>query len=172
MTNAYVKLAYRQVIDITSQSDFERDVFNDSYQEFLMQVQTYNQDNQYTTWQQVRTAVPKAEEALPYKVGFAITLYVRDLQHKIPRLTDTLGQAVAFAEHRFALLDSSIADKAHHRVALTYLTDTLLLLGTAGNYLLLTAPDQSEGNDQHVAVLDTFMVEIQPGLSIVSYRSQ
>ena len=89
-----------------------------------------------------------------------------ELNGQIPGLTDVLGQPVAFTEHQFALLDSDIIDRTKHRVALTYLTGPLTWLGTVGHYLLLTPGDQRTIPD----AVDTFMVEMQPNLSIISYR--
>ena len=168
MTPARIRLAFRQVIDAsTARTDFEKAVFTDSYHEFRVQIQSYNADNQFTTWQQVRAAVPQSDPTLPIRVGFAIGLYVGELNGQIPGLTDALGQPVAFIEHQFALIDSDITDRTKHRVALTYLTDTLTWLGTVGNYLLLTADDGRNATD----AIDTFMVAMQPNLSIALYSA-
>jgi len=100
MTPARIRLAFRQVIDAaTARTDFEKAVFTDSYHEFRLQIQTYNPDNQFTTWQQVRTAVPTADPTVPIRVGFAVSLYVGELNGQIPHLTDALGQPIAFSEH-------------------------------------------------------------------------
>ena len=168
MTPARIRLAFRQVIDAaTARTDFEKAVFTDSYYEFRVQIQSYNADNQFTTWQQVRTAVPQANPTLPIRVGFAIGLYVGELHGQIPGLTGALGQPIAFTEHQFALLDSDITDRTQHRVALTYLTETLTWLGTVGNYLLLASGEQPTATD----AAETFMVAMQPDLSIVSYSA-
>lgn len=166
MTPARIRLAFRQVIDAhTVHTDFEKAVFTDSYHEFRVQIQSYNADNQFTTWQQVRAAVPQSDPTLPIRVGFAIGLYVGELNGQIPGLTDALGQPVAFTEHQFTLLDSDITDRTKHRIALTYLTDTLTWLGTVGSHLLL-----ADGNGQTAPdTLDTFMIVMKENLSIVSY---
>ena len=177
MTPARIRLAFRQVIDAaTARTDFEKAVFADSFHEFRLQIQTYNPDNQFTTWQQVRTAVPQASPTLPIRVGFAIGLYVNELNGQIPGLTDALGQPIAFTEHQFALLDSDITDRTKHRVALTYLTGTLTWLGTVGDSLLLTTGDPQPTPDGAYAIqYDTFMVAMRPkrrtaNVSIVSYQ--
>lgn len=168
MTPARIRLAFRQVIGAaTARTDFEKALFTDSYHEFRAQIQTYNPDNQFTTWQQVRTAHPQADLTLPLRVGFAIGLFVGELNGQIPGLTDALGHPVAFVEHQFALLDSDITDRTKHRVALTYLTDSLTWLSTVGHYLLLASGDQRTAPK----TVDTFMIEMQPNLSIVSYTA-
>ncbi|GAB3640125.1 hypothetical protein [Spirosoma arcticum] len=168
MTPARIRLAFRQVIDShTVHTDFEKAVFADSYHEFRVQIQSYNADNQFTAWQQVRAAVPSSDPTLSIRVGFAVGLYVGELNGQIPGLIDALGQPVAFTEHQFALLDSDITDRTKHRVALTYLTATLTWLGTVGHYLLLAADDGRNATDG----VDTFMVAMQENLSIVSYSA-
>jgi hypothetical protein len=161
-----IRLAYRQVIDAgNARTEFEKAVFSDTYHEFRVQIQTYNPDNAFTTWQQVREAVPQASPTLPIRVGFAIGLYVEGLNNQIPGLNDGLSQPVAFTDYQFTLLDSDLTDRSRHRVAITYRTDRLTWLDTIGNQLLLTKEDPTTGP------VDTFMVALQPNLSIVSYDS-
>jgi hypothetical protein len=167
MRKSLIKLAYRQIIDATATGRFEKDVFNDSYSEFLIQIQTYNQVNNYTTWREVRTAIPKSNVTLQYKVGFAIGLYVRELNNQIPGLWDNLERMnVPFADYRFELLESDITNRSAHRVALTYLTDSLTLLGTIGEYMVLALGDKSK----ETAPLETFMVAMRPNLAVLSYQ--
>jgi hypothetical protein len=164
MSRPRIRLAFRQVIDADrARTDFEKAVFADTYHEFRVQIQTYNPDNACTTWQQVREAVPQSSPTLPIRVGFAIGLYVGELNNQIPGLTDVLDQPIAFSEHQFDLLASDLTDRSKHRVAITYLTDTFTWLDTVGSTLLLATKDP--GTDP----VDTVMVALQPSLSIVSY---
>lgn len=159
-----IRLAFRQVIDAGSaRTAFEKAVFSDTYHEFRVQIQTYNPDNAFTTWEQVRGAVPQASPTLPIRVGFSIGLYVGGLNNQVPGLADALDQPILFSDHQFELLESDLTDRSRHRVAITYLTDTLTWLDTIGRTLLLTAGDPATGP------VNTFMVAVQPGLSIVSY---
>ena len=130
-----------------------------------MQIQTYDPDHAFTTWQQVREAVPQSDPTLPIRVGFAIGLYVSGLNDQIPGLVDALEQPLAFNEYQFALLASDLTDRTKHRVAITYLTDTLTWLDTVGTTLLLTTGDPQTGP------VNTFMVAFQANLSIVSYTA-
>jgi len=168
MSKARIRLAFRHLIDAGSaRSEFEKVVFADSYQEFRLQVQAYNPNNQYTTYQQVRAAIPQADPGLSVRVSFAIGLYVNELNGQIPGLIDTLGQPVSFVDHRFTLLDSHITDRSQHRIALTYLTDSLTWIDTVGNYLLLSAIDPADSPEP----VDTFLLLMQPNLSICSYQA-
>ncbi|TWW00291.1 hypothetical protein [Chitinophaga pinensis] len=168
MEKALIRLSYRQMIDATAQTDFEKEVFHESYNEFLLQVQAYNRDQQFRTFEEVRMADPKAA-SLHYKVGFSVGLFIRSLQQRIPVLTDNLGQPLSFAGHQFEIIASDVSDKTVHKVAITYITGTLTLLGVAGEYLILATGNQL----QQVAkqAVQTFVVKIQPQLSIADYMS-
>lgn len=166
MEKALIKLSFRHIIDIQSQTAFEKEVFHESYNEFLMQVQAYNREQQFTTWEQVRAANPKSN-SLHYKVGFSIGLFVRGLQQQIPGLTDNLGNPVLFAGHQFEIIASDITSKAAHKVAIVYTTDTLTLFGIADGYMLLATGDQlAKAQQQQVP---TFMLKLQPQLAISGY---
>ncbi|MBC3789089.1 hypothetical protein [Spirosoma utsteinense] len=166
-----IRLVFRQVIDAsTARTDFEKAVLTDTYHEFRVQIQTYTADRPFTSWQQLRTAIPQSDPALPIRVGFAIGLYVSGLNGQIPGLTDVLGQPVVFTDYLFSLLDSDTTDPTRHRVALTYLTDTLIWLDTVGNTLLLSLPTGPGTEPATSHRYDTFMLDRHPSLSIVSYE--
>ncbi len=167
MNQPLITLTYRQVIDANHQTTFEQYVFEDTYAEFLLQVQTYNPEGKYTTWQQVRAAVPSAAQQLPVRVGFAIGQSMQALQNRIPGLWDTLElHNLLFTDYQFLLLASDVTDKAAHRVALLYRTPPMRLVQTVGNYLILAPgePPPQEGP------LETFTVEMRPNLSVSSYQ--
>ena len=46
-----IKIAYRQVIDSRSSSDFEKKLFNDSFNEFYLQSQAYSEGGRLKTFQ-------------------------------------------------------------------------------------------------------------------------
>ncbi len=169
MEKALIKLSFRQIIDMHARTSFEKDVFHESYNEFLMQVQAYNREQQFTTWEQVRAANPKAG-SLNYKVGFSIGLFVRGLQQQIPGLNDNLGNPVAFDTHRFEIITSDITNKAAHQVSIVYTTATLTLLGVLGEYMLLAAGDHLNNPEQQE--VQTFMIKMQPHLSVSAYVLQ
>lgn len=165
---AFIKLSYRQVIDKNSSTAFAQDVFNDTYNEFMMQVQVYNPDNRFNTLAEVIAANPKAN-SLHYKVGFSIGLYIRALNNQVPGLQDTLGQVnLPFESSSFQILNSHIGDSSQHKVAITYTTGPLTLLGNYGQYVLLAHGELSK--DELAEGVETFMLKLQDGLSIANYR--
>ena len=71
MSKATIKLAYRQVIDASSKSSFEKNVFNASYSEFLIKSQAYNLERKYKTFSEMKAALERTN-SLHYNSGFVI----------------------------------------------------------------------------------------------------
>ncbi|GEP97969.1 hypothetical protein [Chitinophaga cymbidii] len=159
MKKAIVKIAFRQIIDANASGTFERDVWRDSYQEYLVQVQSFDRERQYPTWDALRTAIPKANVNVQYKTAFAIGLYVQGLQNKIPGAITASGQSISFENYQFEILASDVRNPNIHAVSITYTTPPLELLDAFGAWLLLRRETE------------VFMAEIQPGLSIVHYEA-
>jgi hypothetical protein len=166
MKNALIRLSFRHLIDANAQTAYEKDIFNESYNEFLMQVQAYNREQKFRTWEEVRTANPKSA-SLHYKVGFSIGLFVRELQQTIPGLTDNQDKPLLFESHQFEIISSDMTDKAAHKVAVTYTTGTLTLFGIVGEYLVLSMGDQLRNAQQQP--VQTFLLKLRPHLSIADY---
>lgn len=168
MAKALVKLAYRQVVDATATGSFEQKVFNDSYAEFLMKIQAYNPDKKYTKFSEIVANDGRAN-SLHYKTSFAVLHHIETLQGKVPGLQDNSGRSnLSFVIPEFKVVESSITDKNLHKVAITYITDTYTLLGSFGEYLLLTAGDQSKRTGEEQPEVIT--LQMQPGLSIIHYQ--
>jgi hypothetical protein len=167
MNKPFIKLAYRQVIDASCTSAFEENVFRDSFSEFVIQSQVYNPDNSCSSFHELVARNPKAN-SMHYKVGFAVGMFVRELNGIIPGLEDTRGRTnIPFATYEFEILESEIRSAAKHRVAIHYITDPLLLLLSAGDYLVL-APGARAG-ELATGAIDTFTLQLQPGLAVIDY---
>lgn len=168
MAKALIQLAYRQVINQHSLSAFEKNVFHDSFEEFLIQIQTYNPEGKYVSWQAIQEEVPKAGQNIPYKVNFAIGLYMQALKNEIPVMLDNAGvRKLSFERYEFEILASDITDRARHEVSLTYFTGVVTLYDIVGEYLLLAPGDRR--NDK--ASVETLLVRVQPHLTIVAYQA-
>jgi hypothetical protein len=168
MAKALIKLTYRQVIDASSTGSFEKKIFHDSYAEFLMKIQAYNPGKKFTTFSEI-VANDGMANSLHYKTSFAVLHHIETLQNKIPGLQDEAGRInIPFVIPEFKVLESSITDKSLHKIAITYITDTITLIDSFGEYLLLALGDQTHpaGNQR----LETFTLKLQPGLSIINYK--
>ena len=168
MAKALIKFAYKQVIDANAQGVFEKNVFMDTYSEFLMQSQVYNKDKRFNTLDQMINENPKAN-SLHYKVGFAIGLYVKELNNLIPGLKDSLGiTSIPFENYKLHILASDISNKQAHKVAVIYRTGTCTLFDAIGENLVVAIGDII--NKPETEQYETFVIKMQPELSIFSWK--
>jgi hypothetical protein len=58
MPNRTITLCYRKVIDASAAKPWEKLIFEDSYTEFKMQAQLYNQEKKYRSFAELRQQVP------------------------------------------------------------------------------------------------------------------
>lgn len=166
MNKAIIKIAYRQIIDSSSEGNFEKNVINGSYGEFLLKSQAYNPDGKFKTFSELKANDGRAN-SLHYKSGFGVAGYIEQLNKQMPA-QNSLGRNLRFDSYEFELIESDITDKATHKVAIIYTTEQLTLLDNAGDHLLLAYGDKV---DTYSLVEDTFLLKLQPGISIVNYKS-
>ena len=154
-----IQLLIRQGIDATATTTFAKQVFRDSYEEFLLQSQVYNPAAQYHTFAEIVAQQPKAN-SLHYKTGFAVGGYIQSLNNLVPDTWDTLGNIqLSFDRHQFKIIASDIHDRQAHKVVILYYTAPLLLHSVIGEYLLLGFNDTT----------DTFTLKLSQDISICSY---
>jgi len=157
-----IKIACRQIIDSRSSSDFEKKLFNDSFNEFYLQSQAYSEGGRLKTFQDLIGNNPKAN-SLHYKVGFSVGRYIAGLKNVIPGLRDSIGNPLPFENHEFQLLDSDISNKNAHTIAIIYTSDWFDLLAIAGSYLIV-------GNSRgHNGGISTLTIQLRENLSIVEW---
>jgi hypothetical protein len=164
MEKTLIKLAYKQAIAIKDEGDFEKKVFNATYQEFLLKSQAYNPDRKLKTFTQLKAKDGRAN-SLHYKLSFTIGDFLKSLNNKIPFIKDNAGNSLVFDVPVFELIESDIEDKEAHIVAINYTTCVLTLLNVIGEYLILAI-----GDVNLEAVAETITVKMQPGLSVISYK--
>ena len=165
MQNTLIKLCYRKVIDNQATKPWEQFVFEDTYKEFLMQVQLYNQEGKYTSFGDLVAQVPAAEK-LHFLVSAAAVGYIRQLQGKVPDVANSLGKLfLPFQNFRFELINSDIRDKSKHQVAINFYTDPLVWHSTIGSQLLVSVPGKTEGDETL-----TELFSMQPYLGIYSIQ--
>jgi len=180
MPPALIKFACQQIIDASSLTHFEQQVFHATYQEFRLQQQSFSKGLDLFTWSAIKEKFPRSNPTLPFKVSFAIAGLVQTLDKKIPGLTDTLNiKPIHFVNHYFQLLESDIRDISAHKVSIIYLTDTLTCFGNFGDRLLLALGDTRTGSAgpsdgmapaKHGQPVQTFMLKMEERLSIISYE--
>ena len=164
MFRGKIKLVYKQEIGEKSESGFEKAIFQASYQEFLLKSQAYNPGLLFKTFSRMKEADGRAN-SLHYKLSFSVLHFISQLNHKMPVIKDNLGNKLTFETPRFELIESHIEDISLHKVAVYYETESLTLLEFMGEYLLLSNCNKAENE-----LTETFVVRMQPNLSILNYQ--
>lgn len=163
MNQDKIRLCYRKVIDASSAKAWEKFVFEDSYNEFLLQAQFYNQEKRFATFGELLHHVPGADH-LHFLVSAAVVGYVQQLEGRIPDITNALGkQFLSFTHYRFEIINSDLKNKSKHQVAVNFFSEPLTWLATIGSQLLVSANKTSEEGE---TLTDLF--SMQPFLSIFS----
>ena len=172
MKQALITISFTQVIDASMQGWFEKRVINASYEEFLLKSQVYNREKKFKTFREMKANDSKAN-SLHYKCGFPVIPYIDLLKNEIPGLKDNTQQSIKFKTYQFNIIDSDITTKLAHEVSISYITDTLSLLDSLGEYLLLAYGNRFvEGSDSLVKPIeDTFLLHLAPQVSFSSYVS-
>lgn len=165
MPMSQLTLVYRQVIDASTEGTFAKHVHQLSYDEFKMKSQAYNPDRKFTTFTALKANDGRAN-SLHYKCSFPVAGLVEGLKWEIPNLKDSLGKPLSFGSWQFEVIESDIDDPSKHSVAISYITPLYNLFEIIGTQLLLSKNLEQTEHDG----ISTFMISIQPGLSIASYK--
>jgi hypothetical protein len=169
MAKGLIRLSYRKIIDASSQKIWDKYVFDDTYMEFFMQAQFYNQQNKYTTFQELLDNVPNADK-LHYLTSTAAIGYIRQLNKIIPDIANNAGKlCLPFTQFTFEIIQSHVQNKEAHRVAISFYSEPLTWIDTIGNLLVIAYGDQCEGLQTGQEV-QTDMIALQPYLSISSFQ--
>jgi len=164
MSKRIITVCYRKVIDVNSVGLWDRLVFNDTYTEFLMQVQNFDQEKRHNTFSQLIQYIPDAAK-LHFLVSSACIGYLQQLNETIPDITNILGkQFLTFKSFHFEIINSDIHNKSFHQIAINFYSEPLVWHETIDNYLLVS--DKSAGNYNL-----THMVQIVPFFTIHSYKT-
>lgn len=166
MSHRTIILCYRKIIDAQSTGVWERAVLEDSYKEFKMQEQLYNQQQQHHMLTELLALVPGAEQ-LHFLVSASVIPYLKQLKEQVPDLTNSLGLPfLKFDHYRFELIESDTRSISSHKVAICFFSEPMIWHDSVGNYLVLSAkaPDANGS-------VTTDMIAQQPGLGIYSMQN-
>lgn len=167
MPHPKIRLAVRTVIDSNSQNPWDRYIFEDTYREYLMQQQLYNdKDNPKNTFRELLSENPKAEQ-LHFLTGMAAENYVAQLKGSFYRVTDVLGSTFfPFTGYRLDIINTDITDISRHKVGITLFSPLLNYFGMVNNcYLVSLNTDDAAGHE-------TVMFPVQPQLAICYYEEK
>jgi len=156
-----IRLAYRLVIDNSSTFVWDKYVFEDSFQEYLLQHQQFNsKENPKNTFRELLSENEKSAQ-LHYLVGISANNYVEQLKGNLYRITDILGNNYfPFTNYRFDIINTDITDITKHKIGITFYSPLLTYLGMVDNHFLLSK-NTDESNE-----FETFMIAAQSNLSV------
>ncbi|GAB4017649.1 hypothetical protein GCM10028808_49660 [Spirosoma migulaei] len=169
MIKGLIRLSYRKIIDVTSHKPWDKFVFEDTYLEFYMQAQFYNQENKYSTFQELLDNVPNADRLHHLTSGAAIG-YIRQLNKLIPDMANSSGKlCLPFTQFKFEIIQSHVQNKNAHKIAIIFYSEPLTWIDTFSDRLLIAYGDQLDalqaGNE-----VETDLIALQPYLSISSLQ--
>lgn len=163
-----IRLCYRMIIHATSESAWDKMVWNSTYAELQMQRQLYDPQGLHNRFADLLLHYPAAEK-LHYLVSAAVTGYIQQLHNIIPGIQDMLGQRVLrFTQYRFEIINSNSRDKNEHSIGIHFYSDPLQLQESIGNHLVLALPDDKADEQGLVPV---FTIALQPFLSIAYIKT-
>lgn len=166
MAEKVITLCYRKIIDATNSSPWDKFVHEDSFTEFKMQSQLYNQEKQYNTFAEMNLHVPGADK-LHFLVGGSIAGYLQQFNGVIPDILDDLGRRfLTFENFKFELINSDINNIDKHKIAINFFSKPLLWHDTIEKHLLVS---QFKESIEHEILTNLF--QLQPFLSIHSIKS-
>mgnify|MGYP003526142350 CR=1 FL=1 len=159
-----IQFCYRKIIDVNSSKAWERLVFEDSYTEFKMQCQRFNEAgvNSFSEMLQKNDMAMQ----LHFLVSAAAVPYVKYLDGKIPDVQDALGRTfLPFLTFRFEIIQSDIKDNSKHSVAINFFSEPVNWMASIGNSMLLNIDNQKDNE-----ALLTHTLALTPFLSICSFQ--
>ncbi|WP_316832593.1 hypothetical protein [Pedobacter aquatilis] len=166
MAEKIITLCYRKIIDSTNTNPWDKFVHEDSFAEFKMQAQFYNQEQKYNSFAELMLNVQGAEK-LHFLVGGAIIGYLQQLKNVIPDILDNLGRRfLSFDNFKFELINSDINTIEKHKIALNFFSKPLVWHDTIGSHLLVS---QFKENQEEEVFTNLF--QLQPFLSIHSVKT-
>lgn len=156
-----IKLAFRIVIDRNSEMVWDQYVFEDTYFEYKIQHQVFDDpENPVKNYWELMAKNPHAEK-IPFLLSSAVANYVSQLKGEIRSLPDVLGTTF-FPVDTFTLdlISSNVEDSSKHKIGLTFYTPELLLIDIIDNKYLLSKDIDSQNG------FETFMFAFHPKVAI------
>jgi hypothetical protein len=142
-----IRFCYRKIINADAPTAWERLIFEDSYTEFKMQAQRFNQENKYSSFADILYNNAAAEQ-LHFLTCAAATGYIKQLNHKIPDVQNTLGKTfLPFSNFRFEIINSDVKDILKHRVPVNFYSDVVTWVETIGGTMVLSLNNTVEAGE-------------------------
>ncbi|WP_250255719.1 hypothetical protein [Chryseobacterium sp. Marseille-Q3244] len=160
-----IKLAFRIIIDQSSEMTWDRYVFEDTYFEYKIQHQAYDHpENPVKNYWELLQKNPAAKQ-IPFLLSGAASNYVSQLGGIIKSLPDVLGNTFfPFETFKLDLVSSHTEDASKHKIGLTFISPELFLIDIIDQKYLLSKETEKENG------FEIFMFPFHPQVSIVYYE--
>lgn len=153
-----INLSYKCIINSKSSDRLEQMIFNDTYLEFKLQFQNFN-DGRLETFNSLIKVKPELENKLNFLVSAGATNHILQLNNLIPGIKNTQKKPfLQFNKYSFEIVESHLQDKSQHEIAITFYSEPMYWLDTLGKYLLISS--------HYSDVMDTNLLKITKNLNI------
>jgi hypothetical protein len=166
MKTGLIKICKKVVIDHATNWTIAQTIHEDSFRELIYQFQSLG--HSFNTWEQVVKYSPKAVIGIKKLVNAGIVQQIAGLKGKIPNgLSDiTKTIEIPFVDYHFDIVESDIRDIVSHKIALLFISDTLTLIDSIDDRILLAVGDKT--NDlKNKQKIDTFLLELSTEITII-----
>ena len=165
-----VKLCYRKVIEASSFLAWDKQVFDDTYKEFYIQAQQFDQQGKYDTFLEITRNIPKAEE-MHYLVSTAAVGYIHQLNKLFPDILNTQGKrCIPFRRFTFEIIQSSISNKNVHKVAISFFSDPLIWIDNLNAAQIVVSSEDQLGKLRSGDEAETNTLNLSPDVGIISFK--
>jgi len=160
-----IRFAYRTIIDNNSTMVWDKYVFEDTYKEYLLQHQLFNnKENPSVSFRELLSENQKASQ-LHFLVGMAANGYVEQLSGLCHRVPDVLGNNfLPITNYQLDIINTDITDIIKHKIGITFFSPLLVLIDTINNCYLVSKEIEKENQ------FETVMYPMQPNLSICYFE--
>ena len=156
-------------INIKSNSPWEKAVFEDTYREFYMQAQYFNQNNDFATFRDIINAKPEAEK-LNYLVSTAAHGHIDRLKGKIPAIVNVQGKkCIPFTQFRFTIIDSHVSKKQDHSCTIEFISEPITWIDNIQDKMLIAVGDHSFSLESGLPV-DSDLLALPPNTTIFTFK--
>lgn len=160
-----IRLAYRTIIDNNSTLIWDKYVFEDTYREYLLQHQLFNnKENPFQTFRELLSENEKANQ-LHFLVGMAAQSYVEQLKGVCHRVPDVLGNNfMPINNYQLDIVNTDISTITKHKIGITFFSPLLVLVDIINSCYVVSKEIEKENQ------FETLMYQMQPHLSICYYE--
>ncbi len=164
-----IRFRYTKRIDASATKAWDKVVFEETYKEFFMQAQFFNQSATYHTFQELIDNVPGADR-LHYLTSRVAMGYLQQLNQIMPDIMNAAGTlCVPFTQFKFEILASHIEQKEAHKITIHFYSEPITWIDTIGDQLLIANGDHRQAL-QTGSDVSTDLIALQPNLSIWSFQ--